>query len=306
MKFELTILGTSAAVPFRNRYLAGQVLNIQDQLFLIDCGEGTQFRMMDFQIRRMKIHHIFISHLHGDHFFGLFGVLTSMAMNGRRDALNIYAPKGLEEILKVVFNNSYYESPFLIQVFEVNTEGVTSVFDNNVVEVQAFPLAHRVPAVGYFFKEKPFQRNIIAEKITELNIPFDKIKDIKSGSDYITTEGVTVPNHELTLAPHKPRSFAYCSDTSYFEPIADVIKGVDLLYHEATFGNEMAAHAILTGHSTALEAGKMAALANAKKLIIGHFSSRYEHLDYLLNEAKTAFPNTILGVDGTTYVVPLK
>jgi ribonuclease Z len=315
MKFELTILGTSAAVPYRDRYLAAQVLNIQEQLFLIDCGEGTQFQMMKFHVKKMKINQIFISHLHGDHFFGLFGVLTSMAMMGRKNAIDIYAPAGLEEIVKVVFQNSFYESPFPIRFFEINVnEQLSPIFENAQVEVFSFPLKHRVPTSGFFFKEKLLPRNIIADKIAQYNIPFEAIKAIKNGSDYVNTEvsnpensaGVSIPNAELTIDPPIPRSFAYCSDTAYSETVIEAVKNVDLLYHEATFGHEMAAHASITGHSTAIEAATVAHKSQAKKLIIGHFSSRYELLDPLLNEAKTVFPNTVLGIDGMTYSVDLK
>jgi ribonuclease Z len=314
MKFELTVLGTSAAVPYRDRHLAAQVLNIQEQLFLIDCGEGTQFQMMKFHVKKMKINQVFISHLHGDHFFGLFGVLTSMAMMGRKNALDIYAPAGLEEIVKVVFQNSFYESPFPIHFFTLETEQEVApilIFENAQVEVFSFPLKHRVPTVGFLFKEKPRSRNIIADKIKQFNIPFQAIKAIKNGSDYVYTEvsnpensaGVIIPNSELTIDPPKPRSFAYCSDTAYSETVIEAVKNVDLLYHEATFGHEMAAHASITGHSTASEAGTVALKSQAKKLIIGHFSSRYEQLDPLLDEAKTVFPNTVLGIDGRTYFV---
>lgn len=307
MKFELTILGTSAAVPYRNRYLSGQVLNVHDELFLIDCGEGTQFRMAEFQVKKMRINHIFITHLHGDHFFGLFGVLTSLAMNGRREVLDIFAPHGLEEITKVVFQNSYYESPFPIRFHTVDTEGgLTHILDTKKLSVYAFPLAHRVPTVGYLFKEKTLPRNILAEKITEYNIPFTAIKAIKNGADFTNTEGGIIPNSELTTPPPKQRSFAYCSDTAYFEAIIPHIQGVDLLYHEATFGHEMAAHAEMTGHSTAYQAGLMAQKAEVGRLIIGHYSSRYDNLELLLAEAKTAFETTVLGIDGEIYAVELK
>lgn len=307
MTFELTILGTSAAVPYHNRYLAGQVLNVHDEHFLIDCGEGTQFRMAHFQVKKMRINHIFISHLHGDHFFGLFGVLTSLAMNGRKEALDIFAPQGLEEITKVVFQNSYYASPFPIRFHTVNTEGaLTQILETKKVTVYAFPLAHRIPTVGYLFKEKTLPRNMLAEKIAEYHIPFTAIKDIKNGAAFTNTEGAVIPNAELTTPPPKPRSFAYCSDTAYFEDMIPHIKGVDLLYHESTFGHDMAAHAAITGHSTAYQAGLIAQKAEVGQLIIGHYSSRYDNLEPLLAEAKAAFEETVLGIDGQTYSVEFK
>ena len=307
MKFELTILGTSAAVPYRNRALSGQVLNVNEEHYLIDCGEGTQFQMMNFAIKKMKINHIFISHLHGDHFFGLFGVLTSLAMNDRKEPLDIFSPSGLEEMIKVVFQNSYYQSPFPIRFHTLNTEGgLSQILDTLKLEVYTFPMAHRVPTVGYLFKEKAAQRNIIAEKIKAYDMNFATIKAIKRGADFTTTEGVVVPNAELTTPPPKPRSFAYCSDTAYFEPILPHIQGVDLLYHESTFMHDMADHAAKTGHSTAYQAGLIAQKAGVGQLIIGHYSSRYDNLEPLLAEAKTAFDNTVLGIDGQVYTVALR
>jgi ribonuclease Z len=305
MKFELTILGTSAAVPYHDRWLAGQFLNIQDHYFLIDCGEGTQFRIKELGLKISKVNHIFISHLHGDHCFGLFGILTSMAMSGRKDALNIFSPVGLEDMVKAVFYNTQYVSPFPIHFNTVNTEGVTQVLENQQLTVETVPLKHRIPTVGYIFKEKPFLLNIRPEKIEAYNIPFSEIKKIKGGADFNTLNGETIPNAELTLPPIKPRSFAYCSDTSYLETLIPHIQGVDLLYHEATFSHDMAAHAEMTGHSTAQQAATIAQKANVKKLVIGHFSSRYTDLTVLLNEAKLVFENTVLGIDKEVYVIEI-
>jgi ribonuclease Z len=306
MTFELTILGTSAAVPYHDRWLAGQVLNVQNKLILFDCGEGTQFRIKALKIKKSKIDIICISHLHGDHIFGLFGLLTSMAMEGRKHPLSIFAPKGLEDIVDITFKNSAYISPFPIEFTEVDTENAAPVFEDKTLIINAFPLSHRIPATGYCVREKPFPANIIPEKIQEFDIPFDKINAIKNGENYLTTEGVLIPNSELTYPPLKPRSYAYCSDTAYDERIVPHITGVDLLYHESTFMHEMAAHAALTGHSTAKQAGQIAHLAQVGQLILGHYSSRYDNLDWLLNEAKIEFKNTVLGIDGNTYSVDLQ
>jgi ribonuclease Z len=306
MKFELTILGTNAAVPYKNRFLSGQVLNIHDQLFLIDCGEGTQLRLSDLGIKKSKIDHIFISHLHGDHVFGLMGVLTSMAMSSRKRRLTIYGPKGIEELVMTTFRLTHYTSPFLIDIVEVDHRIETQLIDNKGIIVNSFPLKHRVPCVGYVFKEKQLDRTMIAEKITALGIPFTEIKAIKQGADFVNTEGVVFPNAELTLRPSLSRSFAYCSDTAFDKAIAAHIYGVDLLYHETTFLNEMAAQAEITGHSTALQAGKMAKLAHVGKLVTGHYSSRYDDLNPILKEVKQVFKNAVLGIDGQTYAVPFK
>jgi ribonuclease Z len=305
MTFELTILGTSAAVPYKNRFLSGQILNVHDELFLIDCGEAAQFRFQHLGIKHSRLNHIFISHLHGDHCFGIFGLLTSMAMMGRESALHIHAPEGVKAMIEAVFQATYYKSPFKIHFHVLNTEGVSLIFENEKLTVHSFPMNHRVPTCGFVFKEKPFLKNIIPEKIRELNLDFEAIRAIKNGSDYENTEGVIFQNSTLTKPPLLPRSFSYCSDTTYFEPILPHIKCVDLLYHEATFLDEMKEHAFMAGHSTALEAGLMAQKAQAKKLIIGHYSARYEDLSVLLLEAQTQFPNTVLGIDGQIYDVPL-
>jgi ribonuclease Z len=306
MKFELTILGTSAAVPYKNRFLSGQILNVQNELFLIDCGEAIQFRFLHLGIKHSRLNHIFISHLHGDHCFGIFGLLTSMAMMGRENALHIYAPEGLKSMVEAVFKATYYQSPFKIHFYVLNTEGAALVFENEKLSVISFPLNHRVPTCGFVFREKPFFKNIISEKIKELSLDFESIKAIKKGFDYENTEGVVYPNDTLTLPPLLPRSFAYCSDTTYFEAILPYIEGVDLLYHEATFLNDMKEHAFDAGHTTAFEAGLIAQKASVNQLIIGHFSARYDDLEALLFEAKTQFPNTVLGIDGQSYSVELK
>lgn len=301
--FSLTILGTSAAVPYKNRYLAGQVLNVHEQFFLIDCGEATQFRLSEFKIKRHKIDHIFISHLHGDHFFGIFGVLTSLAMNGRTTPLHIYSPSGLKDIVQIIFEKSYYVSPFPIHFQELDTNKSTLIFENEILTVHSFPLLHRIPTVGYVFKEKSQPLNIIQKKIEAYKIPLSEIKKIKAGANFILLDGKVLPNAELTLPAFKTRSYAYCSDTKYDEQIIPFIRHVDLLYHESTFANDMGEHAALVGHSTTIEAATIAKKANAGKLILGHYSSRYTDLDILLVEAKTIFPETVLGVDGETHTV---
>lgn len=306
MKFELTILGSNAAVPANNRWLSAQVLNIQEQLFLIDCGEGTQFRMQEFQIRKNKIRNIFITHLHGDHIFGLAGLLTSMAMAGRTEPMTIFAPFGLEPMIQSIFQYSYYKSPFPIDFQVVDTTKTGVIYENEVVKVTGFPLNHRVPCAGYLFQEQPFPKNIRPEKIKEYAIPFQQIKAIKAGGSFETIDGRIILNEELTLPALKPRSFAYCADTTYFEPILETIRGVDLLYHETTFMADMTEHATLSGHSTALQAGMIAAKAAVNQLVTGHYSSRYIDLNPILEEARSVFPNTVLGIDGQTYGVLLK
>ncbi|MBL7817268.1 MAG: ribonuclease Z [Saprospiraceae bacterium] len=311
MVFQLTILGTSAAVPTPTRFLSGQVLNMRDQLFLIDCGEGTQSRLTQLGIKKSKINHIFISHLHGDHVFGLVGVLTSMAMQSRKHLLTLYGPTGLQELVETTFRLTYYQSPFPIQCVTVDADQATELIDNESFSVKSFPLKHRIPCVGYVFREKEAERTMKVEKIAEYAIPFTDIKAIKRGADFKNTDhrfpgkGVLIPNSDLTTPPPSPRSFAYCSDTAFDETIVQHIRGVDLLYHETTFLSEMTTHAEMTGHSTALQAGQMAHLADVGQLVTGHYSSRYDELNFILDEAKSVFPNTVLGIDGQTYSVPL-
>ena len=305
-KFSLTLLGTSAAVPYKNRYLAGQVLNVHDQLFLIDCGEGTQFRMNEFNIKRHKINRIFISHLHGDHFFGLFGVLTSLAMNDRTEPMYIYSPAGLKDIIHTVFEKSYYVSPFPIIFKELDTTQDALIFENDILTVRCFPLSHRIPTIGFIFKEKPLPLNINPEKIAEYNLSIEDIKSIKNGNTFTTLSGKIIPNCELVMPPYKTRTFAYCSDTRYDEKIIPFIRKTDLLYHESTFMSDLTEHANLTGHSTTIQAAMIAKKASVQKLILGHFSSRYTDLNLLLAEAKTVFPDTVLGIDGEIHTVELE
>ncbi len=303
MKFELTILGSSGAMPFKDRYMTAHVLNIREQLFLIDCGEGTQMRMSRFRVRRGKINHIFISHLHGDHIFGLPGLLTSFGMNLRTENLYIYSPPGLKQMIDGLFPYEGKGPSFEIIYRELDTTVHQMVFENEDVEVWTIPLSHGIPCNGYLFKEKPKQRKMLKEKIKEYNIPFQDIAGIKEGNDWTDANGNMIPNSELTTAPPPVRSYAFCSDTAYKEDIVPIIEGVDLLYHEATFLEEAIDKAIATNHSTALQAGRIASKANVRQLVIGHYSARYEEINGHLEEARTVFPNTHLGTDGAVFDV---
>jgi ribonuclease Z len=311
LNFQLTILGTSAAVPYKNRGLAAQVLEVHNRLFLVDCGDATQFRMHTHGIKLSKIEAIFISHLHGDHCFGLPAVLTTLAMQGRTAPMHIFAPKGLKRMIDTIFEVSNYVSPYPIYIEEFDENWFaqpesgfkTTIYENKQLRVRAFPLMHRIPTCGYVFEEKQAPRNIIAERIAQYDIPHTAISGIKNGENFTTKEGFVIENEALTRAPNKPRSFAYASDTRYSAAIIPHILGVDLLFHEATFMHNMAEHAAFSGHSTAQEAATIAQLASAKRLIIGHFSARYTDLSPLLLEAKAVFENTELADDFTTYFV---
>lgn len=303
MKFELTILGSSGAMPFKDRYMTAHVLNVREQLFLIDCGEGTQMRMSRFKVKRGKIDHIFISHLHGDHVFGLPGLLTSFGMNMRKTPLHIYSPPGLKAMIDGLFPYEGKGPGFDLIYHELDTTEYQLVFENDEVTVHSIPLQHGIPCNGYLFQEKPKARKMIREKIGEYDIPFKDIPTIKAGADWKDSKGNLIPNEELTLPPVKPRSFAYCSDTAYSENIIPIIKDVDLLYHEATFLHEDLDKAIATNHTTALQAATIAKKANAKKLILGHYSARYDEIGAHLSEARAVFDSAELGIDGAVFNV---
>lgn len=295
MNFELKILGSNAATPAHGRHLSAQVLTIGADVFLIDCGEGTQFQMLKFQVKRNKINHIFISHLHGDHIFGLIGLLMSYDLNGRTNPLHIYSPAGLQAIIDIQFS----DQPKFPLHFHVTDPSVSTIlFENNRVEVTSIPLVHRVPCHGFLFAEKPYKANMLKDKIEAYQIPYQAISAIKDGADYTLEDGTVIPNDELTQAPARPRKFAYCSDTMYSEAILPIIKGVDILYHEATFMQDLLPKAQNTMHSTAQQAASIAKQAKVKQLILGHFSSRYDDLNPLLEEAKAVFESTTLVVEG--------
>jgi ribonuclease Z len=303
MDFELNILGSNAATPTHGRHLSAQVLTIGSDVFLIDCGEGTQFQMLKFKVKRHKINHIFISHLHGDHIFGLIGLLMTYDLSGRTKPLHIYSPAGLQAMIEIQFN----EEPSFPLHFHVTDPSVSTVlFENSKVEVTSIPLVHRAPCHGFLFAEKPHQANMIKEKIEAYQIPYSEIPAIKNGADYTLEDGTVIPNEELTQEPAAVRKFAYCSDTMYSEAIIPIIKGVDILYHEATFMHDLLPQAQKTMHSTAKEAGSIAKQAKVKQLILGHFSSRYIDLNPLLEEAKVVFESTTLAEEGKNISIELK
>jgi ribonuclease Z len=306
MRFSLTLLGTNSALPAHGRHPTAQVLNIQERQFLIDCGEGTQMRMLDFSVRKARIRQIFISHLHGDHFYGLIGLLTSYGLNGRKEPMEIFSPAGLEEIIEVQFHPSGGGLPYPVKFSAFDPDRPQLLFENSQVEVHSFPLLHSIPTAGFLFREKDRPRNIRPEKIEEYEIHFSKIPSIKQGADLELPNGRFIPNAELTLDPPRSRSYAYCSDTQYTEDIIPYIKGVDLLYHESTFCDDHKDQTLVTMHSTARQAATIARKAGVGALILGHYSSRYKELDCFEQEAKEVFSNSVLGLEGREYEIPLK
>ena len=300
---KLTVLGSSSALPTSGRYPSAHVLNAHERLFLIDCGEGTQMQLRKTKIRFAKINHIFISHLHGDHVFGLYGLLSTFSLMGRTNPIHLYAPENYNTILASHLSDFDITLSFEIDFIPLSGKNPVKILDDKYLTVTSFPLKHRVPAFGFLFREKPSDRNIIKECIEKYNIPAVRIPAIKKGEDFITDDGRIIKNEDLTLAPREPLSYAYCSDTKYFKRLSSFVRGVSLLYHEATFDMTKAELAKLTGHSTTIDAAKTALDASAGSLIIGHFSARYKEIAFLVDEARTIFPQTFPAIDGKTYEI---
>ncbi|WP_319228839.1 ribonuclease Z [Draconibacterium orientale] len=303
MSFELTILGSNSALPTSNRYPTAQVLEVPGRCFLIDCGEGTQIQLRRNRISFSKIRHIFISHLHGDHYYGLIGLLSTMNLLGVKSDVHIYAPSELKTLIQPQLDFIRGEMSIKPIFHPLNLKKPQTVFESKNIEVLSFPVKHSIPTVGFLFREKPKQANIKKEMIKAYNIPLAQIKDIKAGADFETEDGRIIPNEKLTTPPPKPKSYAFCTDTAFHPPIAEIINGVDLLYHEATFLEELKDLAEKTLHSTARQAAEMAKLSKASKLLIGHFSSRFKNLNDFKTEAREVFRNTELAIEGKKYII---
>jgi ribonuclease Z len=303
MKFEVTILGSSSATPIFNRNPSSQTLNINDRLYLIDCGEGTQQQMLRFGVKASRIDNIFISHLHGDHYLGLVGLLSSLHLNGRTKPLNLFAPFQLKEIIDIQLKYSETELQYEINYVDTDPAKPALIFENQDITVETIPLYHRIPTTGFLFKQKNRNRKLLKDKAEELNIPVEYYTALKKGQNYVAPDGRVYKNSDLTVAPEAPKTYAYCSDTIYSEQYFKQISGVDLLYHESTFLNDMLERAQSTFHTTALQAGQVALKTGVKKLALGHFSARYKTLDDLLAEAQTVFPNSELAIEGKTFVI---
>ncbi|HEX7492945.1 MAG TPA: ribonuclease Z [Bacteroidales bacterium] len=300
---KLTILGSSSALPASGRYPSAHVLTAHERLFLIDCGEGTQIQLRKTRIRFAKINHIFISHLHGDHVFGLYGLLSTFSLMGRENPIHLYAPENYRSILISHLNDFDIHLSFEVDFIPLSGKNPVKILDDKYITVTSFPLQHRIPSYGFLFREKISERNIIKECIDRFNIPLVRIPAIKKGEDFITNDGTVIKNEDLTLPPSEPLSYAYCSDTKYFKRLASFVNGVNLLYHEATFDKSKEELASITGHSTTLDAAKTALNAKVQTLIIGHFSARYKEVSPLVEEARTIFPETYPAIDGRSYEV---
>lgn len=297
-KFEINILGCGSATPTLRHHPSGQVVNYKDKLFMIDCGEGTQLEFRRQRLRFGRLNRIFISHLHGDHCFGLMGLISTLALLGRTGELAIYSPSGLEQLLRPQLDFFCKDNPYTISFHEFGVKESELIYEDRSLTVQTIPLIHRVPCAGFLFKEKLKEPNLKKDKLDFYEVSIKDVVDIKAGANYITSDGKVIPNSDFISGVKPSKSYAYCSDTAYNENIIPLIREVDLLYHEATFDKSMLARAKDTGHSTAEQAGLIALKAEVKELMIGHFSSRYEDDQILLSEAQTIFPNTILANEG--------
>lgn len=304
MSLKLTILGCHSATPRVNANPTSQFLEIKNHNFLIDCGEGTQVQLRKYKVKFSKIKHIFISHLHGDHLFGLVGLVSTFRLLNRTTELHIYGPKGIKEIitLQLKLSNSWTHFPLLFH--ELSSDKSEIIFEDDKVEVSTIPLKHRVYTNGFLFKEKLGERNLDMNAISKFKeIEICDYQNLKIGRDFVLKSGEILKNETLTKNPTPPKSYAFCSDTAYFPEIIPLIKNASCLYHEATFLKDKANLATTTMHSTAEQAAEIAKEASVGELIIGHFSGRYKSKEVFLEEAKPVFENTVLAVEGETFII---
>lgn len=305
MNFSVTILGSSSAIPTIERNLSSQIISYGPELYMIDCGEGTQQQLNRFGIKTNRIEQIFISHMHGDHFYGLIGLLSTLSLQNRLKALTVYGPPELEKVIQLQLEVSHIQPSYPIHFIKVDPADYRLIFEDKNFYVYSIPLLHRIPATGFLFREKKKRRKIRKEFVEAVEVPVSAFNDIIAGKDFTGPDGKVYPNREITIDPPSPRAYAYCADTKYTDAIIPYLKNVDLLYHEATFMEEKAINAEERFHSTAKQAATIARKTGAGKLIIGHFSTRYKDLNPLLNEARKVFPETYLAEDGVTFDIPV-
>jgi len=298
MTFSVTILGSGAAVPTYDRNTTAQLVEVRNSFLLLDCGEGTQIQLRKTGARIQKIAHIFISHLHGDHYFGLIGFLNTLHLLGRKHELHLYGILPLKQLIDMQLELSRTSLSYPLFFHPIDTEESSIILDTDRFSVTTIPLKHRVPTCGFLIREKPEKRKMRKEFLKKVKVPIESFDGIKKGEDFTDEKGNHYPNHLMTMDPPPVKSYAYCSDTAYHEPIIPIINNCDLLYHEATFMEDKVKDAHDKFHSTAGEAATIALKADVKKLVIGHLSARYKDANGLLHEAKQNFPETILGEDG--------
>jgi ribonuclease Z len=298
LRFEVTILGCGSAVPTLSRSTSAQYVNVLERHLLIDCAEGTQLQLRRYKAKFQKIDHIFISHLHGDHFLGLVGLLSTFHLLGRTRPVCIYGPEKLREIIDLTLHGFNNKLNFDWKLRNLNFKNKELIFEDNLIEVHSFPLKHRIDCCGFLIQEKERERNIKKDKILEYNISLADIPDLKRGTDFTANNGDVISNAELTEDPLPARSYAYCSDTMYSDATIEAVRNVDVLYHEATFTSDLASRAKKTYHSTAKQAAEVAAKAEVGKLVVGHYSARYKDLDKFEEEISPVFSNYVLAEDG--------
>ena len=298
---KLSILGCYSATPRALNNTTSQVLEINNHMFLIDCGEGTQVQLRKHKIKFNRIKHIFISHLHGDHFFGLVGLISTFRLLTRETDLHVYGPKGIKEVVTLQMKLADSWTNFNLYFHELTSKKSEMIFEDDKVEVHTIPLSHRVYTNGYLFKEKASDRKLNIEAVEDANINVAYFRKLKQGFDVVNEDGITIKNESVTKAGQKPKSYAFCSDTLYKEDIVPIIKNVDVLYHESTFLEQHAHLAKKTKHSTAKEAASIAKQANVNTLLLGHYSTRYNGLNGFKEEAQEIFENVELSEDGRTF-----
>lgn len=301
--FDLHILGCGSALPTTRHLATSQIIDLRDKLYMIDCGEGTQVQMRHMRIKFSRLNHIFISHLHGDHCFGLPGLISTLGMLGRNGELVIHGPKEIEEYMRPVLRLFCKGLPYAVRFNAIDPGSHSLVMEDRSLSVYSIPLKHRIPCCGYLFAEKPKEAHIIREMTDFYQVPVRMMQEIKRGADYVTPEGEIISNARLTRPAEPPKLYAYCSDTAFHPAIVPLLEGVDLLYHEATFAECDLPRAKETFHSTARQAAEIAKRAGAKRLVIGHYSARYDELSELKKEADEVYPGTILATERMTLKV---
>lgn len=304
MSLSIKILGCGSALPTTLRNATAQIVKHNEKIYLVDCAESTQVQMRRYSIKLAGINHIFISHLHGDHFYGIFGLLSSLSLMGRKGEIFLHCPERLKLMLESEHSPlDINELGFTLKFVPLEKNGVNLTYENKTLEVYSVPVNHRIPTWGFIFKEKTQQRNIIKECIEKYKLSIAEIVKIKEGCDLRLDDGTIVPNEEMTIDPPHPKSYAFITDTTKLDSVAEAVKGVDLLYHEATYDSSLEARAKETFHSTSTQAAEIAKTAGVGKLIIGHFSGRYHTTQLLEKQAQTVFPNTICAEDGLEIII---
>ncbi len=293
-KFEVHILGCGSALPTTRHFPTSQVVNVRDKLFMVDCGEGAQLQFRKCRLKFSRLNHVFISHLHGDHCFGLPGLISTLNLLGRTADLHIHSPRGLGGLLTPLLEYFNRQMTYKVLFHEFDTTGQAVVYEDRSLTVSTIPLRHRMPCCGFLFAEKQGLNHIVREMVDYYQVPVYELNRIKNGADYVAPDGQVIPNSVLTRPAAPPRRYAYCSDTVCLPAVVPLVKGADLLFHEATFAESEAARARETYHTTASQAAEIAKQAGVGQLLIGHFSARYETEDVLLEEASAVFPRTLL------------